>query len=54
MGENFNWATDWFDVIATDNTRTALWIVEEDGSEIKVTFAEMAERSNRVATWLSD
>jgi len=54
VGENFNWATDWFDVIATDNTRTALWIVEEDGSEIKVTFAEMAERSDRVATWLSD
>jgi acetyl-CoA synthetase len=54
VGENFNWATDWFDVIATDNTRTALWIVEEDGSEIKVSFAEMAERSDRVATWLHD
>jgi acetyl-CoA synthetase len=54
VGENFNWATDWFDVIATDNDQTALWIVEEDGSEIKVTFAEMAERSNRVATWLND
>jgi acetyl-CoA synthetase len=54
VGENFNWATDWFDVIATDNHQTALWIVEEDGSEIKVTFAEMAERSNRVATWLND
>jgi acetyl-CoA synthetase len=48
----FNWATDWFDVIARDNDRTALWIVEQDGSEQKVTFAEMADRSNRVAAWL--
>jgi acetyl-CoA synthetase len=48
----FNWATDWFDVIARGNHRTALWIVEQDGSEQKVTFAEMADRSNRVATWL--
>lgn len=48
----FNWATDWFDVIANDNHRTALWIVEEDGSEHKVTFAEMADSSDRVATWL--
>jgi acetyl-CoA synthetase len=51
----FNWATDWFDVIARDpssSDRLALWIVEEDGSEVKVSFAEMAERSDRVATWL--
>src|SRR4051812_16704173 len=49
----FNWATDWFDVIARDNDRTALWIVEEDGAEQKVSFAEMAEGSDRVATWLA-
>ena len=52
----FNWATDWFDVIARDPStadRLALWIVEQDGSEQKVTFAEMAERSDRVATWLA-
>src|ERR1043165_5401402 len=49
----FNWATDWFDVIARDNDRTALWIVEEGGDEQKVTFAEMADRSDRVATWLA-
>ncbi|MCV7227645.1 AMP-binding protein [Mycolicibacterium komossense] len=51
----FNWATDWFDVIARDSDtadRTALWIVEQDGSEQKVTFAEMAQRSDRVAAWL--
>lgn len=51
----FNWACDWFDVIASDPSnrdRPALWIVEEDGSEQRVTFAEMADRSDRVATWL--
>ena len=49
----FNWATDWFDVIARGNDRIALWIVEEDGDEEKVTFAQMADRSDRVATWLA-
>ena len=49
----FNWATDWFDIIARGNDRTALWIVEEDDGEQKITFAEMAERSDRVATWLA-
>ncbi|CDQ45360.1 AMP-binding protein [Mycolicibacterium neoaurum] len=48
----FNWAIDWFDVIARDNTRPALWIVEQDGTETKISFAEMAQRSDRVATWL--
>jgi acetyl-CoA synthetase len=49
----FNWAVDWFDVIARGNDRTALWIVEEDGSELRVSFDEMARRSDRVATWLA-
>ncbi|WP_306359732.1 AMP-binding protein [Nocardia sp. CC227C] len=49
----FNWATDWFDVIARGNDRPALWIVEEDGREQRVTFDEMAARSDQVATWLS-
>ncbi|KKF01198.1 AMP-binding protein [Mycolicibacterium obuense] len=49
----FNWATDWFDVIARGRPHDiALWIVEEDGSEQKITFAEMAARSDQVATWL--
>jgi acetyl-CoA synthetase len=49
---SFNWATDWFDVIARGNDRTALWSVAEDGSEQLVSFAELADRSDRVATWL--
>ncbi len=48
----FNWATHWFDVIAAGNDRTALWIVEEDGSQQQISYAEMAQRSDRVATWL--
>ncbi|HEY9368561.1 AMP-binding protein [Streptomyces sp.] len=50
--DRFNWAQDWFDVIARDNDRTALHIVEEDGSEVRRTFAEMSETSDRVANWL--
>jgi acetyl-CoA synthetase len=51
----FNWALDWFDVIArnpVNERRYALWIVEEDGSEGRWTFPELAERSSRVANWL--
>ncbi|WP_432121828.1 AMP-binding protein [Streptomyces sp. S1] len=50
--ERFNWALEWFDVVAEGNDRTALHIVEEDGSETKASFAEMSARSNRVANWL--
>jgi acetyl-CoA synthetase len=51
----FNWALDHVDVVAADverGARRALWIVEDDGSEAYWTFAEMAERSNRVANRL--
>ncbi|MGW4574009.1 isobutyrate:CoA ligase IbuL [Streptomyces tendae] len=50
----FNWALDWFDVIADGNGRTALHIVEEDGREVRVSFAEMSARSNRVANRLRE
>ena len=53
--DEFNWALDWFDVIAATEptaSRRALWIVEEDGTERFWTFAEMSERSNQVANWL--
>ena len=50
--EHFNWALDRFDVVAAGNDRTALRIVEEDGTEAALSFAEMSERSNRVANWL--
>ncbi|MFH8758937.1 AMP-binding protein [Streptomyces atroolivaceus] len=50
----FNWALDWFDVIAENNDRTALHIVEEDGGRTEVSFARMAERSSRAANWLRE
>jgi acetyl-CoA synthetase len=48
----FNWALDWFDKLAEDNEEPALWIVEEDGSEARYSFADMARRSNQVANQL--
>lgn len=50
--DRFNWALDWFDVVAAGNDRTALHIVEEDGAETRLSFAEMSARSNRAANWL--
>ncbi|MER5770955.1 AMP-binding protein [Streptomyces sp. NPDC001985] len=50
--ERFNWALDWFDVIADGNDRTALHIVEEDGTAIELSFAELSRRSDRTANWL--
>ncbi|MGW4204495.1 AMP-binding protein [Streptomyces sp. NPDC004726] len=52
--ENFNWALDWFDRIAEDNDRVALHIVDEDGTETRLSFAELSARSDRVANWLRE
>jgi len=51
----FNWALEHIAAVAADpvrGARLALWIVEEDGSEQKFTYADIAGRSNRVANWL--
>ncbi len=50
--DRFNWALDHFDEMAQGNDATALWIVEDDGSQRRCSFAELRERSNRVANWL--
>jgi len=50
--DRFNWALDYFDVIARDNGSIALHIVADDGTSQAHTFAEMSERSNRVANFL--
>ncbi len=50
--DEFNWALDFFDAEAKDNHRPALWVVEEDGREQKISFADMASRSNQVAQYL--
>lgn len=48
----FNWALDYFDPMARDNDAPALWILGEDGSEQKLSFAEMSARSSQVANHL--
>ncbi|MGI4843316.1 MAG: AMP-binding protein [Janthinobacterium lividum] len=48
----FNWGLDYFDQMARDNHTTALWVVEEDGREQKISFADMASRSCQVAEYL--
>ena len=50
--EIFNWALDWFDTIAAGNDRPALWIIDDDGTESRITFAELSARSDALAAWL--
>lgn len=50
--DEFNWALDYFDVMARGNETTALRVVADDGSCQACTFAEMSERSSRVANFL--
>ena len=50
--DKFNWALDYFDTFARDNHKAALWIVDENGPEVKLSFAEMSRRSNQVANFL--
>ncbi len=47
--DRFNWALDYFDVMARGNDEPALWLVDEDAGEIKLSFAQLSERSHRVA-----
>jgi len=51
--DEFNWALDWFDVIAAEHPdRPALRIVSDDGSDVSVSFGSMSARSAQVANWL--
>ena len=53
--QSFNYATDWVDVLAAEHGATrALWIIEEDGSETMLTFAEVASLSQRLAGSLQE
>jgi len=49
----FNWALEWFDVLAADHPdRAALTIVEESGIRGSWTYGELSARSDQLATWL--
>src|SRR5580692_13160450 len=50
--DRFNWALDYFDAMARGNDRPALWLATEGGSETKLSFAALSERSSRVANHL--
>src|SRR5215472_9709720 len=48
----FNWALDWFDVIAAEHPgQEALRVVAEDGVTT-LTYGDLAARSSQVANWL--
>ncbi len=51
--EHFNFALDWFDVVADGNDEPALHIVEEDGSQRTWSYSDLSLRSNRVANLLA-
>lgn len=50
---HFNWARDWFDAIAQDNDRVALWIAGPDG-DAPFHFAALKARSDQAASWFLD
>src|ERR671932_343712 len=50
--DRFNWALDYFDLYARENNRPALWIVDEGAGEMRLSIAELSERSNRIANFL--
>jgi len=51
--DEFNWALDWFDVIAARHPyRAALRVVSDEGADDSVSYGQMAARSAQVANWL--
>lgn len=52
--DSFNWALHYFDAYAEGNDRPALWVVDEGGSEARLSFAQLSARSNQVANWMRE
>ena len=53
--ERFNWALDWFDVVAAEHPeRDALRIIAEGGRDVRLSYADLSARSSQVANWLRD
>lgn len=53
--ERFNWALDYFDgVLAAERgNQDGLRLIEDDGTVAAYSFAELSERSSRLAGWLA-
>jgi acetyl-CoA synthetase len=50
--DTFNWALDWFDVIAAEHPDTGALRVVTEAGDTRLSYAELAARSNQVANWL--
>lgn len=50
--DEFNWARDWFDELARGNDRTAIRVVSDEGLDVRRTFRELSEVSDRIASSL--
>ncbi|WP_068635393.1 AMP-binding protein [Thauera butanivorans] len=48
----FNWALDYFDGSLARTDGAALLVVDESGSQTRISFGEMSQRSNQVANFL--
>ncbi|OLB65353.1 MAG: hypothetical protein AUI10_07120 [Actinobacteria bacterium 13_2_20CM_2_72_6] len=51
---HFNWALEWFDVVARNNPAPALELFDADGGRRVVSYAALSARSDTVATWLTE
>jgi acetyl-CoA synthetase len=50
--DEFNWALDWFDVLAAEHPDRAALRVVTDDSDVRLSYAELAGRSSQAANWL--
>src|SRR6266498_1034785 len=50
--DEFNWALDWFDVIAAEHPDTGALRVVTEAGDTTLSYAQLAARSNQVANWL--
>jgi acetyl-CoA synthetase len=49
----FNWASDYFDTLASGNDAPALLIVEPSGEQTERSYEELSRRSSRIASFLA-
>jgi acetyl-CoA synthetase len=51
--EQFNWARDYFDVVAVGNPATALRVVDDAGGDRSLSYADLSLRSSQVANFFA-
>lgn len=53
--EHFNWALEWFDVVAAGNDLDALALHDAEGGQVgRYTYRELSAMSDTLACWLAD